>query len=143
VWFSRYRLWRNECKLLIISYFIDTANVGVACGPGCTFQVLAFLTHNPYSRCGLSTAIHNAGLRTIAVKPQKYILIRHHDFLLCFPGDYLQWHVFVFTKNVFHLINACVLKQAMSRTTALPIFPQSLKISPTHLWFYAVNTEMW
>ncbi|NVM61739.1 hypothetical protein FHW88_000015 [Mucilaginibacter sp. SG538B] len=32
----------------------------VACGPGFPLQVLAFPVHNPYTRCGLYTAIPNA-----------------------------------------------------------------------------------
>jgi len=35
-------------------------NMGVACGPGFPLQVLAFPARNPYTRCGLYTAIPNA-----------------------------------------------------------------------------------
>jgi hypothetical protein len=105
---------------LLLGVFIDLVNIGVACGPGCTFQVLASPARNPYLRCGLSTAIPNVGLRTIAVKPQEYILIRHHDFP-CVSLVITRMACFVFTKNVFHLIKACVLKRAMSRTIAPPI----------------------
>jgi hypothetical protein len=50
--------------------------MGVACGPGFPLQVLAFAARDPYTRCGLYTAIPNAPPHNIP----KIYFIRHHDF---------------------------------------------------------------
>jgi hypothetical protein len=49
--------------------------MGVTCGPGFTFQVLALPAHNAGSRCGLSTAIPNAA----PARPKKRPAC-HNDF---------------------------------------------------------------
>jgi hypothetical protein len=62
--------------------------MGVACGPGFPLQVLAFAARDPYTRCGLYTAILNAAP---AQHPLKYILyvikIFSWDFLLVTLND--------------------------------------------------------
>jgi hypothetical protein len=72
---------------LLIVFFVSFINVGVTCGPGFSFQVLAFPARNPHARCGLFTAIPNAGPHTIAKRSLHIVTILSGIFLKLIRND--------------------------------------------------------